>query len=401
MLKLAARVGRAKPSAIMAVAMKAKELKAQGKDIISFSIGVPNFLPGQHVYDAVADALKHDSGQYGSNRGSDALLDAFIKHMEEIGLTGYTRENCTTGIGAKQILYNLFEAIVDEGDLVSFPIPYWTSYMDIAEIVGAEIDLIPAPPEQNYKITPQQLDEALAKKPKLFLFNNPSNPTGMVYDSDEVAALADVIAKYPDTWIITDDIYNRMIFDGLKYTNFVMHRPELRDRVVFVDSLSKTYGMPGWRLGFAAGPTNLINSLVTLNSNHITNVSEIVSAAGVAALDGPQDVPNEKNKEFEAKRNSVMDIMNSIEGVVCPRPQGAFYVFPDISCSFGKMHGPTGLKIGDDMDFCNALLEAKGVAVVPGSAFGEPRSMRISYTCPTPQLEPGMQRIKDFFAELA
>ena len=160
MLKLAARVGRAKPSAIMAVAMKAKDLKAQGKDIISFSIGVPNFLPGQHVYDAVQDALKHDSGQYGSNRGADALLDAFIKHMEEIGLTGYTRKNCATGIGAKQVLYNLFEALLDEGDAITFPVPYWTSYMDIAEILGAKIDLIPAPPSQNYKITPEQLDEA-------------------------------------------------------------------------------------------------------------------------------------------------------------------------------------------------------------------------------------------------
>lgn len=401
MLKLAARVGRAKPSAIMAVAMKAKDLKAQGKDIISFSIGVPNFLPGQHVYDAVQDALKHDSGQYGSNRGADALLDAFIKHMEEIGLTGYTRKNCATGIGAKQVLYNLFEALLDEGDAITFPVPYWTSYMDIAEILGAKIDLIPAPPSQNYKITPEQLDEALAKKPRVFLFNNPSNPTGMVYDSNEVASLAEVLVKYPDTWVITDDIYNRMIFDGLKYTNFVMCKPELRDRVVFVDSLSKTYGMPGWRLGFAAGPEKVIDALVTMNSNNITNVSEIVTAAGVAAMDGPQDVPTEKCKEFEAKRNLVMDVMNSIDGVICPRPQGAFYVFPDVSCSYGKTHGPTGLKIENDIDFCNALLEAKGVAVVPGSAFGEPRSMRISYTCPTPQLEPGMQRIKEFFAELA
>ena len=273
--------------------------------------------------------------------------------------------------------------------------------MDIAEILGAKIDLIPAPPSQNYKITPEQLDEALAKKPRVFLFNNPSNPTGMVYDSNEVAALAEVLVKYPDTWVITDDIYNRMIFDGLKYTNFVMCKPELRDRVVFVDSLSKTYGMPGWRLGFAAGPEKVIDALVTMNSNNITNVSEIVTAAGVAAMDGPQDVPTEKCKEFEAKRNLVMDVMNSIDGVICPRPQGAFYVFPDVSCSYGKTHGPTGLKIENDIDFCNALLEAKGVAVVPGSAFGEPRSMRISYTCPTPQLEPGMQRIKEFFAELA
>ena len=400
MLELAQRMSRAKPSAIMAVANRAKELKAQGRDIISFSIGVPNFLPGPHVYKAAEEALQHDSGQYGSNRGPDALLDAFIAHMEQIGLTGYQRANIVTGDGAKHVLYNLFEALLNENDTIAFPIPYWTSYVDIAEIVGAKMDLIPAPPEQHYKITPEQLDACLAKKPKVFLFNNPSNPTGMVYDSDEVKALADVVAKYPDTWIITDDIYNRMLFDGLKYTNFVMHRPELRDRVIFVDSLSKTYGMPGWRLGFAAAPEKIAQAVVTLNSNHITSISEVVNAAGVAALSGPQDIPAEKCREFEQKRDLVMGVLNEIPGVVCPRPQGAFYVFPDISCAFGKTHGPTGLTIGNDVDFCNALLEAHGVAVVPGSAFGEPRSMRISYTCPTPQLEPGMRRIQQFFNEL-
>lgn len=401
MLDLAQRMSRAKPSAIMAVANKAKALKAQGKDIISFSIGVPNFLPGPHVYAAVEEALKHDSGQYGSNRGPDALLDGFIKHMEQIGLTGYGRENIVTGDGAKHVLYNLFEALLNEGDTIAFPVPYWTSYVDIAEIVGAEIDMIPALAEQNYKITPQQLEQAMARKPKVFLFNNPSNPTGMVYGPDEVKALADVLVKYPDTWIITDDIYNRMLFDGVEYTNFVMHQPALRDRLIFVDSLSKTYGMPGWRLGFAAAPTVVANAVVTLNSNHITNVSEMVNAAGVAALTGPQDVPEQKCREFESKRDLVMNVLNSIEGVVCPRPQGAFYVFPDISCAFGKTHGPTGQLISTDVDFCNVLLEAKGVACVPGSAFGAPRSIRISYTCPTPQLQPGMDRIASFFSELS
>ena len=178
---LARRIGRAKPSAIMAVAEKAKKLKAEGRDIISFSIGVPNFLPGEHVYAAAREALAKDSGQYGSNRGSDALLDAFLQHIGQIGLTGYTRANCATGIGAKHVIYNLAEALLDEGDTIAFPVPYWTSYMDIAEIVNAKVQLLPCPASQNYKLTPQQLDEAMAKKPKVFLFNNPSNPTGMVY----------------------------------------------------------------------------------------------------------------------------------------------------------------------------------------------------------------------------
>lgn len=398
MPKLAARVGRAKPSAIMQVAEKAKQLKAEGRDIISFSIGVPNFLPGPHVYDAVRRALDHDSGQYGSNRGDTALLDAFLKHMEGVGMTGYTRENVVVTIGAKHGLYNLFEALVDEGEEVLIPTPYWTSYLDIAEILGAKVTLLPCPPEQNYKLTPAQLDAALKSRPRLFMFNNPSNPTGMVYTKDEIAALADVLVNHPDTWVITDDIYNRMVFDGLSYHNFVQFRPALRDRVIFTDSISKTYGMPGWRAGFLAGPADAIRAVVTLNSNHITNIPEIVTAAAIAALSGPQDVPTAKCAEFQQKRDQVMDVLARIPGVVCPRPQGAFYVFPDISCAFGKSHG--GRRIGNDVDFCDALLEAKGVACVPGSAFGEPRSIRISYTCPTPQLLPGMRRIEEFFSEL-
>ena len=395
-------MSRAKPSAIMAVAEKAKRLKADGRDIISFSIGVPNFLPGDHVYAAAREALAKDSGQYGSNRGPDALLDAFLAHLETLGLTGYTRANLSTGIGAKHILYNLGEALLDEGDVLMFPAPYWTTYLDIADIVNAKAVTLPCPASQDYKLTPAQLDEALAThQPKVFLFNNPSNPTGMVYSRDEIVALADVLVKYPDTWIIADDIYNRMLFDGLEYVNFVQVRPELRDRVIFIDSLSKTYGMPGWRVGFMAGPEAVAKAVTTLNSNHITNIPEVTTAAAVAALSGPQDVPAQKCAEFQAKRDQVMAVLARIPGVVCPKPQGAFYVFPDVSVAFGKTHGPTGLKIADDVDLCNALLDAKGVACVPGSAFGEPRALRISYTCPTPQLAPGMERIREFFAELA
>ena len=400
MPQLARRMSRAKPSAIMAVAEKAKRLKSEGRDIISFSIGVPNFLPGDHVYAAAREALAKDSGQYGSNRGPDALLDAFIAHMEAIGLTGYGRANCSTGIGAKHVIYNLAEALLDEGDVIAFPAPYWTTYLDIADIVNAKAVTLPCPASQDYKLTPAQLDEALAThQPKVFLFNNPSNPTGMVYSRDEIVALADVLVKYPDTWIIADDIYNRMLFDGLEYVNFVQVRPELRDRVIFIDSLSKTYGMPGWRVGFMAGPESVAKAVTTLNSNHITNIPEVTIAAAIAALSGPQDVPTQKNAEFQAKRDQVMAVMDAIPGVVCPRPQGAFYVFPDVSAYFGKAHD--GTVIQNDVDLCNALLDAKGVACVPGSAFGEPRALRISYTCPTAQLADGLRRIQEFFAELA
>ncbi len=399
MPQLAQRVGRAKPSAIMVIAEKAKQLKASGRDIISFSIGVPNFLPGEHVYAAARESLSHDSGQYGSNRGAEALLDAFLKHIEALGFSGYGRMNVSIGIGAKQVLYNLAEALLNEGDEICFPAPYWTTYRDIADIVGAKVNVLPCGADQNYKLTPAQLDAALARKPKVFLFNNPSNPTGMVYTAEEISALADVLVKYPDTWIITDDIYNSMVFDGLGYHNFVFTKPELRERMVFVDSLSKTYGMPGWRVGFIAGPESVAKAVTTLNSNHITSLPEVITAAAVAALSGPQDIPQAKCAEFAAKRDIVMTALAAIPGVVCPRPQGAFYAFPDISVAFGKSHN--GTPIGNDVEFCAALLEAKGVACVPGSAFGEPRALRISYTCPTAQLEPGLQRIQQFFAELS
>ena len=398
MPQLAQRVGRAKPSAIMVIAEKAKQLKAAGRDIISFSIGVPNFLPGEHVYAAAREALSHDSGQYGSNRGSDALLDAFLKHIEALGFSGYGRLNLSIGIGAKQVLYNLAEALLNEGDEICFAAPYWTTYHDIADIVGAKANVLHCGPAQNYKLTPAQLETALARKPKVFLFNNPSNPTGMVYRQEEIAALAEVLVRYPDTWIITDDIYNSMVFDGIGYHNFVFSQPALRERLIFVDSVSKTYGMPGWRVGLIAAPESVAKAVTTLNSNHITSVPEVIAAAAIAAFSGPQDISQAKCKEFSGKRDIVFAALTKIPGVVCPRPQGAFYAFPDISVAFGKSHN--GKRIDSDVDFSAALLEAKGVACVPGSAFGEPRALRISYTCPTAQLEPGLARITEFFAEL-
>jgi aspartate aminotransferase len=398
MPQLAQRVGRAKPSAIMVIAEKAKQLKAAGRDIISFSIGVPNFLPGEHVYAAARDSLSHDTGQYGSNRGADTLQDAFLKHIEALGFEGYTRANVAIGIGAKQVLYNLAEALLNDGDEICYAAPYWTTYRDIADIVGARTNVLHCGPEQNYKLIPAQLDAALARKPKVFLFNNPSNPTGMVYTGEEIAALAEVLARHPDTWVITDDIYNSMVFDGIGYHNFVFARPELRERVIFVDSVSKTYGMPGWRVGLLAGPEIVAEAISTLNSNHITSLPEVITAAAVAALSGPQDIPQARCAEFATRRDIVFAALSAIPGVVCPRPQGAFYAFPDISVAFGKSHH--GHLIDNDVDFCAALLEAKGVACVPGSAFGEPRALRISYTCAAAQLQPGLDRIADFFAEL-
>jgi aspartate aminotransferase len=398
MPELATRTSRAKPSAIMEIAGSARRLKADSQDVVDFSIGVPNFLPGEHVYAAVREWTAHDSGSYGTNRGAPALLDAIVAHFAQSGLAGYTPANVTVGIGAKQVLYNLAEALLDEGDEIVFPSPYWTSYIDIAKIVGAKVSVLPCPPEQHYKLTAAQLEKALRAKPKVFLFNNPSNPTGMVYSRDEIAALAEVLTRYPDTWIIADDIYNRLIFDGIGYHNVVQFQPELRERTFIMDSLSKTYGMPGWRMGMVAGPEAAIKALVTLNSNHITCLPEVVTQASIAALNGPQDVPKAKREEFSHRRDDVLNALLAIDGVKCPRPQGAFYAFPDISVAFGKSYH--GRPIANDVDLCKALLKEKLVATIPGSAFGEPHSLRISYSCGNPQLQKGLDRMQEFFAEL-
>lgn len=398
MPQLAERMSRAVPSAIMAVAEKAAKLKSEGRDIISFSIGVPNFLPGPHVYEAAREALTKDSGNYGSNRGPIALLDAYLAHLKRNGFDGYTRANLCYGVGAKHVIFNAMFAALNEGDELILPTPYWTSHMDIAQILGVKTVLATCSAAQNYKLTPEQLERSITPKTRMLVFNNPSNPTGMVYTEAEVHALADVIAKH-DFWVLSDDIYNQMLFDGLSWPHMLKIRPELKDRVILLDSLSKTYGMPGWRVGFAAASEAMASAMVTLNSNHITNLPEVVCAAAVAALSGPQDIPNAKAREFAGRRDEVMSVLGSIPGVICPRPQGAFYAFPDISVAFGKHH--QGRLIANDLDFCNLLLEVKGVACVPGRAFGESKAMRISYTCKPAELSEGLSRIKAFFNELS
>ncbi|MBV6413225.1 MAG: pyridoxal phosphate-dependent aminotransferase [Xanthomonadales bacterium] len=398
MPQLAERMSRAVPSAIMQVAEKAKKLKAQGRDIISFSIGVPNFLPGEHVYAAARESLARDSGQYGSNRGPDALLDAYLLHLKRNGFEGYERRHVCTGVGAKHIIFNAMYAILEEGDEVILPAPYWTSHIDIARILGAEIKVPYCGADQDYKLRPEQLRALIGPKTRLLVFNNPSNPTGMVYTQAEVRALGDVLVEH-DLWILSDDIYNQMIFDGLPWAHLLHTHPQLRDRIILLDSLSKTYGMPGWRVGFAAAPEAMAQALVTLNSNAITNLPEVVNAAAVAALTGPQDIPERMCREFAGKRDEVMATFARIPGLSCPRPQGAFYAFPDISFAFGKRHGDT--LIGNDVDFCNALLDAEGVACVPGSAFGEPKGLRISYTCKPAELTEGLRRFEAFCKALA
>jgi aspartate aminotransferase len=394
---LAERMSRAKPSTIMMIADKAKKLKADGRDIISFSVGVPNFLPAEHVYQAARDALTHDSGQYLPGRGEDALINAYLLRLEANGFSGYSKNNIASGIGAKHILYALLVALLNEGDELLIPTPFWTTYRDIADLIGAKSVLMHCASDQDYKLTPAQLEAAINPKSKVLLFNNPSNPTGMVYSEAEVKALGDVLEKH-DLWILSDDIYNRMIFDGIGFHHLLKTNPILRNRIIMIDSISKSYGMPGWRVGLMAGPEAIANAVVTLNSNSITNIPGVVGAAAAAAIAGPQDFADKMCIEFAQKRDQVMTVMNQIDAVTCPTPQGAFYAFPDISSVYGLSH--QGVVIENDVVFCERLLETKGVAVVPGGAFGEPNAIRISYACKANDLTEGLKRFKAFFDEI-
>ena len=394
---LAERMSRAKPSAIMMIAEQAKQLKREGRDIISFSVGVPNFLPANHVYQAAKDALEQDSGLYLPGRGEDVLIDAYLQRLEANGFTGYAKKNVASGIGAKHVLYTLLYALLNEGDEILIPAPFWTTYQDIADLLDANSKQLKCSSEQNYKLTAEQLEQAITPASKVFLFNNPSNPTGMVYSEAEVKALGDVLEKH-DIWVISDDIYNRMIFDKMGFHHLLKTNPNLRDRMIMIDSISKSYGMPGWRVGMMAAPEKIASAMVTLNSNSITNIPGVVGAAAAAAIAGPQDFADEMCVEFSKKRDEVMATMSKINGITCPKPQGAFYAFPDISAIFGKKH--QGVIIENDMVFCEQLLKNKGIAVVPGSAFGEPKAIRISYACKPAELTEGLRRLEAFFSEL-
>ena len=396
MPQLSSRLKNSKPSPIVAINTKAGEFKAAGKSIINFSIGVPNFLPPKHVYDAAKEAIDNDAGSYLPPKGTPSLLEAFQYRLKEDGFDYSTNEMCV-GVGAKNILTNLFLALLDDDDEVIFPAPYWANYTETVELCGGVCVTPKCAAEQNYKLTPEQLEAAISHKTKVFLFNNPSNPTGMVYSEEEIKALGDILSKYEDIWIISDDIYDKMIFDGQKFHHLLDANPELRDRTAIVQSISKTYGMPGWRVGMVASSEKLIKALASINSNTIMNVNNVAMAAAAAAFSGDHSFVHERRDEFQAKRNLVVKALSAIDGIKCPYPNGAFYAFPNISAFFGKNHKGTIIK--NDSHLCELILEEAGVATVPGGAFGDDEALRISYACKPEDLEEGLKRLQQFFAE--
>ena len=393
----AKKMENAKPSAVVQVAEKVADLKKQGRDIISFSIGVPNFLPADHVYKAAHKAIDGDSGAYLPGRGSEELVEAFTKQMANKGLD-YKKTEVAAAVGGKQALFHLLFAMLDEGDEVLIPTPYWTSYPDMVNILGGKSVFMPCPASQDYKLKPEQIADAVTPRTKVLMFNNPSNPTGMVYTRDEIKAIGDELENH-DIWLISDDIYDRMIFDGEKFHHLLHTNPALRARTACVQSISKNYGMPGWRVGMVAAPEGLIKQLLTLNSTSITNINNVSMAAAAAAFGGDQSFSDGMVDVFAKKRDMVMDVLGKIPGLTCPQPKGAFYAFPDVSATYGKSHDGTAIK--DDISFCTAMLEAKNLALVPGSAFGEPNGVRISYACPEKDLQEGLKRFADFLSECA
>lgn len=399
MLTTAARMAAIKPSATAAVAAKVKQLKAQNRDIISLSIGVPGFLPPDYVYEAAQKALENDSGNYLPVRGLPVLINAYQQRLAADGFEYKPEEICIT-MGGKNALYNLLQILTEQGDDVVFPAPYWVSYPEIALLAGARPVAVYAGTKTDYKVTAEQLDKAINSGTKAFIFNNPCNPTGAVYTKQEVAALAEVLKKHPKVWIISDDIYDKLIYDGQAFHHLLHVAPELRERLFIIQSVSKTYGMPGWRIGMAAGPAEVIQKMEMLVSQSLMNIPASTQAGAAAALTGPLDFLASYKQQFVRNRDYVLKELYDIPGFVCPRTSGAFYLFPQIKTFIGKK-AKSGKTLMTDVDFCEELLEEQGVALVPGSPSGDSWAVRISYATEHATLVEAIKRLRTFVQNLS
>ena len=397
-MQRAARMNAVKESAIIKVAGLARALKAEGKPVIGLSIGVPGFKPPMAVYDAARAAVDQDSGDYLPGRGAAGLVTAFRDFLARRGFE-YAEAEVAAQVGGKGALFNIFLATLNEGDKVAIPAPYWASYPDMVKLAGGEPVIMRAPATQDYKISPDQLRDVLAAGDvKMFIFNNPSNPTGMLYTPDEVAALAEVLLDFPEVMIISDDIYDKLVFVGEVAGHLLHTAPALRDRMIMVQSISKTYGMPGWRAGFVAGPKSLISDLLTLTSQSFTNVPGVVMAAAEAALRLDDSHLVVQKARLLAQRDMTLAALREA-GLPCPMPEGAFYAFPQVRGCFGKTTA-AGTVIKSDEDFCTALLNEAFVAVVPGGAFGDDGAIRISYAGNAEELKEALARLVVFVGDL-
>ena len=390
---------RIKPSPTIAVTQKARELKAAGKDIIGLGAGEPDFDTPDNIKEAAIKAINAGDTKYTAVDGTAELKEAIINKFKRENNLNYTNEEITVGVGGKHVIYNLMMATLNKGDEVLIPAPYWVSYPDIVLLAGANPIVIECPEEQGFKLTAKDLESKITNNTKWLILNSPSNPTGACYSEQEIKNLSQVLKRNPHVNILSDDIYEHVIYDGFKFFT-IAQIPELKNKVVTMNGVSKSYAMTGWRIGYAAGDKEVIKAIAKIQSQSTTNPSSISQAAAVEALNGTQDFIPIRSLAFQERRDFVVNSLNAIDGINCLKPDGAFYVFPSCKDLIGKKD-KNGKKLENDTDFVQSLLENNNVAVVQGSAFGLEGFFRISYATSMKNLEKAMERIKSFCESLS
>ena len=392
-------LAKIKPSPTIAMSTLAGELKAQGRDIISLSAGEPDFDTPAHIKAAAQKAIEAGKTKYTAPDGMSELKEAICRKFQRENNLTYTSDQITVSSGGKQVLYNALCATLNAEDEVVIPAPYWVSYPDMVLLAGGTPVVVKTSAETNYKLTVSDLRDALSERTKWFIFNSPSNPTGAGYSYDELKELTDVLLEFPHVWIMSDDMYEHLAFDGFQFATPSEVEPKLYDRTLTCNGVSKAYAMTGWRIGYAGGPKELIKAMGKIQSQSTSNPCTISQWAALEALDGPTDFLKSNNEIFVRRRNLVVDALNQIEGIECPKPEGAFYVYPSIAGLIGKIT-QSGKPIETDEDFATELLNHTGVAVVFGAAFGLSPNFRISYATSDDQLTDACQRIATFCASL-
>jgi aspartate aminotransferase len=393
-------LARVKPSPTIAVSNLAAELKAQGKDVIGLGAGEPDFDTPDNIKKAAMAAMDAGKTKYTAPDGIIELKQAICAKFKRDNGLDYTPAQVSVGTGGKQILYNALMATLNPGDEVIIPAPYWVSYPDMVLLAGGEPVIAEAQAQTAYKLTAEQLEAAITPKTKWFIFNSPSNPTGAGYTAAELKALTDVLMRHPHVWVMTDDMYEHLVYDGFEFATPAQVEPGLYDRTLTCNGVSKAYAMTGWRIGYAAGPEELIKAMRKIQSQSTSNPCSISQWAAVEALNGPQDYIATNNETFKRRRDLVVGMLNAIDGITCPVPEGAFYVYPSIAGLMGKAT-PGGVTIDSDETFAKALLEDKGVAVVFGGAFGLSPCFRVSYATSDENLKNACERIAAFCAALS
>ena len=394
-----AALGRIQPSATLAVSARVFELKRQGIDVIGLGAGEPDFDTPDHIKEAGIKAIRDGQTKYTNVDGTPELKAAIAaKFARDNGLT-YKADQISVNVGGKHTLFNAMVATIDAGDEVVIPAPYWVSYPDVVQFAGGVPVIVKAGPEQGYKLTPEALDAAITPKTKWVILNSPSNPTGAGYTADELKALGEVILKHPHVWVFADDMYEHIVYDGFRFATIAQVCPELYERTLTVNGCSKAYAMTGWRIGYAGGAPWLIKAIAKLQSQSTSNPCSVAQAAATAALTGDQSFLAERNLAFQARRDMVVSMLNAIEGMTCPTPEGAFYVYPSFAPLIGKST-PSGRLIDSDEAFVGYLLDDAKVAAVQGAAFGLSPAMRISYATSDALLREACTRIQTACAAL-